>query len=505
MTTCFQFVTPSALMAPPRPRDAGRSTRRAAVRPVSYRRARRPAPPSPVQEGTVGTEAAADVVASAMGLTVVAPAVAKTARQVLDEGVLIATEAAIAAEKEERERQLRLKSERSATYLWNLELKSLAKRGDVDACLDALDEMRNTGVKADAYSYSTVLGCCARRGATDIALDLYARMSMDRVRVDEHVLVTLIGIAGRASPPQLELCRALFHRSHKPSLVLCNVFLDALARAALIDDVENVLQFMRLNEARGMAPDAYTAAAVARCYINAGRVVDARDRLLEMLQNGVPPSPPADCLVLGALGREGLVDDARAMFERAPRRSVVMYNVMIGALANGRPVVDEAFALFERMLQEGLPADRYTLHALMRVCIAARNGKVALHVYEAVKESEFMTNSVSYRLALHAAAIERDGLAVSEILNDVRRNDAVLRQDATATLVAAYVRCADLYSALHHTQQFLLREGVEEKSSFFSAVTEILATLEERNGDKVAALVVDDLRRSWGVLCGVTQ
>lgn len=501
----------------------------AKTHPRRQRRERRRAPvtPPPFHEGLLDADAAAEVVARAFGNVANPPAAAGLAAAVQnragtrlrpvrhasqrtetsdseDETTRFAA-APLAEVSDKVEKIAALQAERRAlwrlrrneTYACNLELKDLARRRDLQGCLNILEDMSVRGVRADAYSYSTVLSCCARNGGIEVALKLYARMEADRIRVDEHVLVVLVGIAGRAEPPQLDFARALFHRSRQPSLVLCNSFLDALARSALVKDVESLLAYM---VASGVGSDAYSASAVAKAYATAGRGADGAARLAVLRDEGVPVPPQAHCMIVRALAHEGRVKDARAVFERMPERTQVAYNVMIAAYEHSeQPDVAAAFDLFEDMLQIGVAPDRYTLHALMKVCLAAHAGAMALQVYGALKESRFSPNVVSYRLALQAAAVERDALAVSDIVYDVGANGGKLREDGAAMLVAACVRCDDVQDALVHVQEYLERTGVASADSFFTLVEESLEKIGE--GSDAGRRVVRDLRESWRITC----
>ncbi len=387
----------------------------------------------------------------------------------------------------DEERRARRRAQRDLVYAYNLHLKQLTRKRDLDGCLAVMDEMRAKGAKPDAYSYSTVLSCCSRLKATETAFYLYGRMLVERVRLDEHVLVTVMNIAGRADPPNLDLLRALFHQSSAPSRVMCNVFIEGLANAGLIDDVEGVVRYMKL---RGLTIDGYTTAGIAKAYVRSGEPEAALERLIELRKSGAVVPPFAFNTVMSAYSSMGDVESTRKVFDMLGKRgrTQVSYNVMIAAYAStNSPNMEKAFDVFEFMLREGRSTgDRYTGHALMKVCIAAGDGAMAYATYTAMKSNRWMPNQVSYRLAATAAAMIRDGLAVAEIADDAARNGTRLRRDSAIMLVVAALRAGEMDTALRYAVDFVEQKRERRHAQdFFDEVREQLLRLDG------AAMLID--------------
>lgn len=408
--------------------------------------------------------------------------------------------ARIATEEERRARRREL---RNRTYMYNVQLKELTRKRNLEACLELLAEMRSRRVRADAYTYSTVLTCCSRLRATETALELYGRMLVDRVRVDEHVLVTMMGIAARANPPCLDMLRALFHQSSAPNLIMCNVYLDGLANAGMANDVEGVLRYMAL---RGLETDAYTGTAVAKAYVRSGRMKDAEKRVAELMKTSRQVNAGPLNVVMAAYSSIGDVKSARRVFDKLGHlRSLVSYNVLIAAYIPSANM-QGAFDVFDLMLHHGHVGDRYTMHSLMKVCIAAGDGAVAFHTYTTFRDStRWMPNNVSYRTAAHAAALSRDPCVVAEVAEDARKYGCVLREDAVAMLVGAALRSSSDDDAITYTIEYLGRSS--ERDSFFNAVQAALESLPspvlEEDPGLDAREVVGNLIRACNILHGM--
>lgn len=417
------------------------------------------------------------------------------------------------AEVKKRADELRQKRReaRNKTYAYNVKMKDLAVRRDMEGCLSLLDEMRDAGIQADCYTYSTILSCCAKTRATETAFTLYGRMLAERVRLDEHLLITMMNIAGRALPPNLEFLRALFHQAPSPSRVLCNVFIGGLANAGQVDDVDNVLRYMKM---RQLGSDGYTASGVTKAYVRAGFTDEANRRLRSMQNEGIRIPTTAYNTIIAAFAAEGRTALAMKLFNilGSKRRTQVSYNVMITAYAHGRKTdIEDAFNLFDAMLQEGLhKGDRYTMHALMKVCLASSDGHVAFKTYEAFSSEKagpnWLPNQVSYRLAFQAAAVSRDMEAIETVYRDVVKNGAKLRRDAAGMSIAAIIRCGNLKLALTFVRKYLAIDNEkDEVPLFFEAIETSFSRLRgpamlSQAGNVEADEVVADLVKAWDIV-----
>lgn len=399
------------------------------------------------------------------------------------------------------------RAQKAAVYSYNLELKRLARARDLQGSLTLLSNMREMNLWPDKYSYSTVLTCCRKVRATDVAFSLYKSMQEERVRIDNHILVNLLSIAGSASPPRIDTCHRLFRSAKsKPSVIMCNVLMDALARCGRVDDCMATLNYMALH---GIQPDKYTVSAVVKAYVRAGQNEKAFQRLKQMHAGAIETSAAAFDQLMDAYGKLGAMDKAIEVYDTmvvlgvAPTQ--VTYNILIGACIHTHNV-SRAFEIFEEM-RHTTPflGDRYTYNILMKCCIAAGEGGEALRVYSMLKQRSFLPNQVSYRLVLQAAGQIMDIEATLNVAEDMERNGCVPREDTCATLVAAAIRCSDLESALRFSERYLSSKAEFSSEQFFETILDALRGFEQHRKAKVelhrdfeqTGTVVKELAQSW--------
>lgn len=386
----------------------------------------------------------------------------------------------------------------------NAQLKALAKRKHLDACLSFMNEMRESAVVPDKYSYSIVLTCCARLGAVDVARDLYRRMRLEGIVPDDYIRTNLLTVAANAKPPQVRMCARLFATMRNPTVYMCNVMIDAYARAGNVDSCIAMCRYMRLC---GLEADKYTMSALIKAYVKSGRIEEAFQRLREMHAAGLELSAAAFGQVIDAFGKLGLMDravkvfDLMTLFGVAPTQAT--YNTLIAACST-KGMTKKAYEIFEEMkATSSFVGDRYTIHSLMSCCLKSRDATRVMQLYRMIKKGPFMCNQVSYRYALTAAGQSMDIDAMMEVKDDMETQDVSPREDTAAALVAAAIRCSDLQLALDSFAEYKrIQRAESEMTAFFAEIKAALKGFEESreggvNDFECTVLVVDELERSW--------
>ncbi|XP_010929544.1 pentatricopeptide repeat-containing protein At3g26630, chloroplastic [Elaeis guineensis] len=95
----------------------------------------------------------------------------------------------------------------------------------------------------------------------------------------------------------------------------------------------------------------------------------------------------------------GDMEAARAVFDAAPVRNVVTWTAMIdGCARNGRP--DEAFELFQQMLQDGTRPNEFTVVALLIACTELGSSSLGRRVHELARKNGGLERSVYVGTAL---------------------------------------------------------------------------------------------------------
>ncbi|XP_072966993.1 pentatricopeptide repeat-containing protein At3g24000, mitochondrial-like [Typha angustifolia] len=149
------------------------------------------------------------------------------------------------------------------------------------------------------------------------------------------------------------------------------------------------------------------------------------------------------------LGRGGM-EDARKVFDRAPQRDVLLWNVMIRSYANAGPQV-EAIVIFVRMLRGSVPMNCYTYPFVIKACAALGDEQIGRSVHGHVVRvgldlDLFVGNAlVTFYAKYHEVATGR------KVFDCIRVKDIV----SWNSMIAGYAQNDDASEALVLLHQML--------------------------------------------------
>ncbi|CAN8062497.1 unnamed protein product [Agarophyton chilense] len=384
----------------------------------------------------------------------------------------------------------------------NMRLRALVRNKNAfDRCLWLHGQLRQHSIKPDKYTYSLLLTACATVRNSKHAMQLYHELRQNRVAMDDHLRANLLTVVARSKQPDIGFAMWVFASSPKPSLLLCNILIDLFARAHNATGAESVHRYMN---AVGIQADAYTVSALIRVHVASAGPAAALLALREMWRAGLSVHVAAFGQVIAAFGQLGMIDEAVALFDEMTVFGVqpqqTTFNILIEA-CKGRNL-QKAFEIYDEMkASTSFRGDRYTFHALINCCLAAREAERVPGLYAAIKRAGFQPNQISYRLALVAAGIMMDIDFMEQVAGDMKNNLCEPRMDTMATLVAAAVRCSDLQAALSHFSNFVSCRDSLRNARFFDEIRGALRRFDEQGLQDLqdsmhTQLVVDELERS---------
>jgi pentatricopeptide repeat-containing protein PET309 len=167
---------------------------------------------------------------------------------------------------------------------WNILLNAYGKVHDVDGAFDRFQELLNSPVRPDGYTYGTLMGICATRGDIEKALEIYKMaesqgLARDVVMVD--CLVLLFIQDDRLFDAE-QLCNdTLAMDLQVPLSRMWNYLLVAYAMRRDLENTDRVLR--RMHEV-GVDYDSATYAAL----MQALAMVNQPDRAYDILKNVMP-------------------------------------------------------------------------------------------------------------------------------------------------------------------------------------------------------------------------
>eukprot|EP00184_Porphyridium_aerugineum_P003202 CAMPEP_0184697446 /NCGR_PEP_ID=MMETSP0313-20130426/4418_1 /TAXON_ID=2792 /ORGANISM="Porphyridium aerugineum, Strain SAG 1380-2" /LENGTH=960 /DNA_ID=CAMNT_0027156253 /DNA_START=146 /DNA_END=3028 /DNA_ORIENTATION=+ len=331
----------------------------------------------------------------------------------------------------------------------------------------------------DDITFSTIFEAFAREGNVDAIYSFLQEVTT----MNESVLVAILN--GFAQSSRGKVALELFHKFTSkdlpedervaPSVMCYNAVINALARSKETDAAIDFFVDMRMSGE--ILPNEVTYNTLVSMFASQGEVAQAMEVMKHMKQDHVRPSlitftsllnacaegkrpeladavlkemrgsgvePDIACMnaVLKARAVCGHMRDARVLFDEIGKakkdpvkKNAISYNTMIWLYSN-RGKLDEALALVDAMIENGVNPDDITFSIIFNALNLEKKGWLALKLYRKYHSYVVASPSmVTYTALLRSVLFtrERNTGDIEGILKDMReahliRNDAMYNQ-----------------------------------------------------------------------------
>lgn len=276
--------------------------------------------------------------------------------------------------------------------LWNVMLATHVEQVQPERALELYGVMREESVSPDARTFVSVIQACgilaekeecclvngnlAKVHSLGKGKVLHSDTQKRSYNLDGFVTCTLISMYSKCK--SIFDAELLFEELHQLDTVSWNAMLKAYVE---LDQGDTALQLFE--KLRGsLSPDAWTFVSVLQaCSTLAakqGEPVDGDFSRTELLKTGkalhadiCKMGYDSNVFVSSALvsmyGKCGSISNAESVFETLSSRSLVSWNSLLAAYAQGGNV-DKAVDLYRRMQVEGVNPDDITLVCMLQVC-----------------------------------------------------------------------------------------------------------------------------------------
>ncbi|TKY66035.1 Pentatricopeptide repeat-containing protein mitochondrial [Spatholobus suberectus] len=290
---------------------------------------------------------------------------------------------------------------------YNILLKALCKRNEVDAAVRVLDEMRYAGVVPNVVSYTTVLGGYAWRGDVDSAVRVFGEI-LDRGWVPDASAYTVlmsgfcrVGRLGDA----IRVMDEMEENKVEPSEVTYCVMIEAYCKGRKAGEAANLLDEM---VAKGFVPSSGLCCKVVDLLCEEGGVGRACEVWRGVVGKGCRVGGAVVSTIVHWLCKEGKVVEALGVFEELERgevASLLTYNTLIAGMCE-RGELCEAGRLWDDMVEKGRVPNAFTYNVLIKGFCEVGDVKEGIRVLEEMVESGCLPNKSTY-------SILADGVSLS--------------------------------------------------------------------------------------------
>ncbi|KAK6924296.1 Pentatricopeptide repeat [Dillenia turbinata] len=302
--------------------------------------------------------------------------------------------------------------------------------------------MREFGVLPDEFTFTSLLSVSAQTCDLDLGRFVHLCMEVNGVGSDLHVKNALVDMYGKCG--QLDIARYIFEQMHNKNVITWTSMLNAYAKHGLIDfaqqcfdqmPMKNVVSWNcmmscfvqegRCREAynlfcrmcnSGVSPDENSLISILSASSQLGDLVMGKEIHGYILANNITPSVTLSNSLVDMYAKCGPVERALGIFFEMPKRNLVSWNVLIGALAlHGRG--SEAVDLFKGMVESGIKPDEITFTGLLSACSHSAGR------WDDVKKIRKLMNDHTIEKCRAISSIEIDG-CVCQFMVDDRRHES---------------------------------------------------------------------------------
>ncbi|KAJ7290913.1 hypothetical protein O6H91_Y025600 [Diphasiastrum complanatum] len=261
------------------------------------------------------------------------------------------------------------------TYSWAAMISAHAKLGQPKQAIKLYQEMQRTNVKPNDYVYNAVLMGCAK--TTDLTQGrlIHAHIIEQGYQNNLSVGNTLINMYVKCQ--RLDEAVQVFQVLPEKDIVSWNALIAGYAQDGLIQPAFEAFKKMQQEQTK---PDRVTFTSILKACSSTGNLAQGKSIHAEIIESGLELDAFVGSSLVNMYAKCGGLDDARQVFEKLPRKDVVMWNTLLsGYIQNG--LSHKALRLFKEMQLEGCKPDTVTFLNILKACgnLAAIDEGLLIH------------------------------------------------------------------------------------------------------------------------------
>eukprot|EP01018_Ginkgo_biloba_P003038 Gb_26696 [translate_table: standard] len=238
-------------------------------------------------------------------------------------------------------------------------------------------QMKRAGMEPNQFTFSTVLPACASMGIVEQGKQVHSHICKSEIVSDVFVESALVDMYAKCM--NLEHALQVFDKMSQRNLVSWNALIVGYSQNAHYE--EAIKLFSKIPH-ESIKPDQITFSSVLSACASLTSLEHGRQVHAQIIKS----ESKSEIFVTNALvdmyAKCSSIDDAQQIFERAPRRDAVTWNVMIVGFAQNAHF-EEAFSMFCQMQCNGIKFDEIAFSSVLSACsrlTALDQGKL-VHVH----------------------------------------------------------------------------------------------------------------------------
>ncbi|KAF3775574.1 Pentatricopeptide repeat-containing protein [Nymphaea thermarum] len=349
-------------------------------------------------------------------------------------------------------------------------LDFLCQHGKLEEAMEVVDSMEKSGYELEATAYNSVVSCCIWR--RDLEKGDWLRKHMIRAGFDppgvfmDNQFINLYMKCGKPSS-----ARQVFDEMPKHNLVSWNAMIAGYCYNGCYVEALKLFREMCVTEAEH--PNQLTCISAitscggfgdsSYCYQVHGYVI----------KRGFVAYGPVGNALVTMYGKQGLLEEAEAVFSNLLQRDEVSWNALI-SVNSWSQHCDRAIELFARMQQEGIKANEYAFGSVLKSCAATGNRTMAEQIHTLAIKTGFAAHPIvgTALLDVHAKCMNFEDVKL--IFANMPERNIV----SWNTVIGRCMESTRITDGLHYFQKMC---EMDVKPDDFTFTSVIKAVTEESN------------------------
>ncbi|KAJ7517631.1 hypothetical protein O6H91_21G032400 [Diphasiastrum complanatum] len=281
------------------------------------------------------------------------------------------------------------------------------------------EQMKHEGVQPNRVTYMVLLNACASSATLEQGKHLHADIIRSGFESDVIIGNTLVDMYAKCGC--IENAHEVFVKMKGQDMVSWNTLIAGYAQQGLGKEALALYEQMKK---KGVPTNNVTFVILLKACASVAALELGKQLHCDIIRSGCELDVTVGSALIDMYGKCGSLEQARQVFNKMSERDVISWSVMIAGYVQ-QGLVEEAFALYEEMKQEGMQTNSVTCVILLKSCasIAALEQGKQLH-YDIIRsgfESDVFVRNTLVAMYAKCGCIDD----AREVFNKMNERDVV--------------------------------------------------------------------------------
>eukprot|EP01018_Ginkgo_biloba_P030650 Gb_26653 [translate_table: standard] len=268
---------------------------------------------------------------------------------------------------------------------WSAMIAGYAQTGHANEALSLFHQMQLAGVRPNSVTMVSVLPACAHLRDLHQGKCMHAYITKNGFESNVSVRNTLIDMYAKCGC--IDIAWQLFGKMSKVDVISWNAMIAGYAHNGYANEALSIFHQMRLAD---VIPNRVTVVSVLPACADLAALQEGKGIHVYTIKKGFESDISVGTALVAMYAKCGLLELARKLFDRMPKRDVLSWNTMIGGYGmHGQ--VEDVIALFLQMQKRGIGPDHITFICVLSACSHAGFVDEGWQYFESMSRDYFIT------------------------------------------------------------------------------------------------------------------